>query len=248
VNFTEHFSYLLTRKEYASEIRTKINPDQTYPVEYYGILGNLLKDQGSNSVCVVDKDRNAVSLTSSLNYPLGSRIFSNSLGFFLNNQMASFTTELLEWNDTRGIEQLYSFNGINNFIEPGKRPLSSISPALLLKDGSIYLAVASSSGTLSGQSIISSVVSTILDIIDYNLEPRSSVARARCHHQLVPNKIYFEFNYPLSLIDYLQNIGHEVVILDESMTLGGVQVIFNRDDGWLLSASDPRDGGMPVGY
>jgi len=163
--------------------------------------------------------------------------------------MASFTTDLMEYNDSRTVEELSAFNTINNFIEPGKRPLSALTPTILLNDGNLYLAIASSSGSVTGQAAITAVVHTILDIVGYGVEPYSSVSKARCHHQLIPDQLYVEYNYPPSLIETLLQFGHEIFVLpDASQTLGGVQVIQNRGDGWLSGASDPRKGGKPAGY
>jgi len=173
-------------------------------------------------------------------------VFSHSLGMFLNNQMASFTTEEVELNDTRSIFDLSAFNTINNFIEPGKRPLSAIAPTVLLVDGEVYLVIAASSGDVTGQAAITALVHTILDIVGYGFEPSSSISKPRCHHQLIPDQVFVEYNYPSALIESLEQLGHEVVQLDSDRTLGNVQVILNRGDGWLTGATE--NGGQPAGY
>lgn len=115
-----------------------------------------MTDRGSNSVVVVDSDRNVVALTSTLNGPFGSWVYSNSTGILLNNQMASFF--VFPPTDFNSTQLPPPYGKLGNKIEPGKRPLSSISCTILLRDGTVQLAVASSGGSLSGQTMVTSVV------------------------------------------------------------------------------------------
>lgn len=170
---------ILKSKDYSSLIRRKISlviesilsllfiliyfkmkkkkQSQTFDILHYG--GEEMTDRGSNSVVVVDTERNAVALTSSLNGPFGSCVYSNSTGILLNNQMGSFNI-LPPTNVTL-------FRNLGNKIEPGKRPISSISCTILLRDGNVQLAVASSGGSFSGQTMVTSVVQVKRKLINF---------------------------------------------------------------------------------
>jgi len=221
--------------------------DRTFPPSYYGILGPQLNDMGSSSMVIVDANRNAVALTSSINYPFGSGIYSPSTGILLNNQLASFTT--LPINVMNNTILNWGINSKTNKIAPYKRPLSSLTPTIILKDDDVYLVLAASAGTETGQAIITSVLQTILAVAGFHLEPLMSVSRSRCHHQLIPNQVFCEYDYPPALIQGLKTIGHDVVLLpDSSHYLGSVQLIVRGNDGLLYAASDPRTKGKPAGY
>jgi len=242
---------LLSQKDYSAKIRRKIQDEKTFPTHYYGIIGAPLSDMGSSSLVVVDQNRNAVAMTSSINYPFGSGIYSPSTGIILNNQMASFNSDLQKYGNASETSSVlyWDIKSKGNSIAPFKRPLSSITPTILLRDEEVYLVVSASAGTETGQAIITSVVQTIIDVAGYNLDPLRAVARSRCHHQLIPNKLYVEYDFPPDLIAGLKQAGHDVVQLGSSNNfLGSVQMIVRGTDGLLYAASDPRTKGGPAGY
>jgi gamma-glutamyltranspeptidase/glutathione hydrolase len=183
---------------------------------------------------IVDQWGNAVSNTYTINWAYGSGVVVGGAGFLLNNEMDDFSSK-------PGVPNTYGVVGATaNEIQPGKRPLSSMSPTILLKDGQVELVV----GTPGGSTIFTSVFQTIVNIIDFDMSPLDAVGATRFHHQLLPpDLVTMSIARPLpqETISALGDRGYRVE--PHSWEFGDVQVIW-RDGGTLHPAADPRDRGV----
>lgn len=186
---------------------------------------------------VVDKDGNAVSITTTLNGGYGSRVVVGGAGFFMNNEMDDFSIK-------PGVPNMYGLVGNQaNAIAPGKRMLSSMTPTILEKDGKLFMVV----GTPGGSTIMTSVYQTILNVIEHGMTMQQAVNALKFHHQWLPDKTIFENGAFSELtIDYLKNRGY--VLEKLSNTLGRMDCVLIRPDGSYEGASDPRADNTARGY
>jgi gamma-glutamyltranspeptidase/glutathione hydrolase len=223
----------LIRAERAAEIRAAFDPARTLPTAAYGSLIAPLEDAGTQHISVVDPSGMAVSLTTTINTSFGSGIVVDDLGIVLNNQMDDFAAK-------PGVPNAYGLIGDEaNAIAPGKRPLSSMSPTVVLDaDGRVILSI----GASGGSQIISGTLEVLLAILVFDLSPATATALPRFHHQWQPDELVVEPEIPADVITALRARGHTVVV----RTMGSsVQAV--RFDGEVASAgSDPRKGGAPA--
>ena len=185
---------------------------------------------------VVDGEGNAVAVTYTINGYFGANVVAPGTGFFLNNEMDDFTTK-------PGAANLYGLTqGEPNAIAPGKRPLSSMAPTLVEKDGRVVLVL----GSPGGSRIITTVLETIMNIVDYGMAPQEAVDAPRIHHQGRPDEVYFERSgLPPDTIEPLTEMGYKLV---EQRPWGAVELI-EVANGRLYGASDSRrPAGAAVGY
>ncbi|MDV5139434.1 gamma-glutamyltransferase [Chimaeribacter arupi] len=172
----------LTSKSYAGEIRKQIDPERATPSKQVqpGMMPHEKPETTHYSI--VDQQGNAVSTTYTVNGRFGAVVIAPGTGFFLNDEMDDFTTKVGEQN-------LYGLvQGSRNAIAPGKRPLSSMSPSLVTKDGKIFLVL----GSPGGSRIISITLQAAINIIDYGMAPQEAVDAPRIHHQWLPDEVYYE--------------------------------------------------------
>ncbi|AXE93108.1 gamma-glutamyltransferase [Paraburkholderia terricola] len=202
-------------------------------------LGDAMPEKAQTThFSVVDKWGNAVSNTYTLNGPFGSGVVVDGGGFLLNDAMDDFVTRP-SGASAAGASQ----PGVNsldtNTIAPGRRPLSSMTPTILLKDDKVSLVI----GTPGGSRILTSIFQVMTDLYDFNMTPTDALAALRFHHQLLPPKtIYFEPYHPITreLAEQLQGMGYA---LEGQSFNGDVQMI--RIDGTLPEpAADPRGAGV----
>lgn len=187
---------------------------------------------------VVDKDRNAVSLTYTLEWGYGSGIVVPGAGFLLNNEMGDF-------NAAPGLTNDQGLIGTPaNLAEPGKRMLSSMTPTIVEREGGLFMVT----GTPGGRTIINTVMQTILNVVDHGMSAQAAVDAGRIHHQWLPDRLYYEkHGFSLDSLNGLRSMGHA---LEERDRQGAAAVIVvNRDDGVLEGGVDLRvpDGGA-IGY
>jgi len=187
---------------------------------------------------ILDADGNAISLTVTLNGSYGSGVVSEKYGISLNNEMDDFTTRPGEPN-MFGLVQ-----GYGNRVQPGKRPLSSMSPTLVEKDGRIVMTL----GAAGGPRIISSVIQTIYRVLVTGLDLDRAVQFPRVHHQFLPNKLFMdEFKIAPEVVTGLQQRGHETVPQRPSY-LGRIKAVRLNADNYLEAAFDNRSEGAVGGY
>ena len=186
---------------------------------------------------VVDKDGNAVGITTTLNGGYGSRVVIGGAGFFMNNEMDDFSVK-------PGTPNMFGLIGNQaNAIAPNKRMLSSMTPTILEKDGKLFMVV----GTPGGSTIITSVYQTILNVIEHGMTMQQAVNALKFHHQWLPDKTIFENGaFSETTIEALKNRGY--VLEKLSNTLGRMDCVLIRPDGSYEGASDPRADNTARGY
>jgi len=236
----------LLDKNYATKIRAVIDPNKAAISK--DIKPGVAPHEGSNTThySIADKDGNAVSVTYTLNDWFGAKVTAAKTGVLLNDEMDDFTAKV-------GVPNLYGLvQGEANAIAPGKRPLSSMSPTIVTKDGKTVMVV----GTPGGSRIITAVLQTMINAIDYGMNAQEAVDMPRIHQQWLPDLTNVE-NYALSpdTQKILEGMGHKfgppqpanhlAVIIVGAPSLNGEQVGNNRYYG----ANDPRrNSGLAAGY
>ncbi|QWT41358.1 gamma-glutamyltransferase [Dickeya dadantii] len=172
----------LLSKAYAAEIRKKIDDTRATPSEQVKPGMEPHEKPETTHYSIVDNQGNAVSTTYTVNGRFGAVVIAPGTGFFLNDEMDDFTVKVGEKN-------LYGLvQGERNAIAPGKRPLSSMSPSLVTKDGKIFLVL----GSPGGSRIISITLQSALNILDFGMLPQEAVDAPRIHHQWLPDEVYYE--------------------------------------------------------
>jgi len=183
---------------------------------------------------IADSSGNIAAVTTSLGENFGSGYLVPGLGFFLNNAMDDFTIA----SGTANRDGLQQSNA--NSIEPAKRRASSLSPTIVLRDGTPYLAI----GTRGGPTIPTTILQVFLNLVVYGKSLPDAVAAPRFHHQGSPDDITYETAAPKKTIEALNAMGHGVAARD---AIGDVQAIL-FDKGKMIAVSDPRRGGAAGGY
>jgi len=184
---------------------------------------------------VMDKDGNAVSITTTLNGGYGSRVVVGGAGFFLNNEMDDFSIK-------PGVPNMYGAVGTDaNAIAPGKRMLSSMTPSLVLDKGKVYLVV----GTPGGTTITTSVFQTIVDVLDFGLSPEDAVNKPKFHHQWLPDVLYVESGFPAATRDSLKTMGYTIT---PRGSIGRTELIRVTPGHQLQAVGDSRGDDTADGY
>jgi gamma-glutamyltranspeptidase / glutathione hydrolase len=223
----------LMTKEYAARQRAGIDPDHATPWkdELLAAAAPAPSHEGQNTThfSVVDDDGNAVSNTYTLNYPYGVGLVADGTGVLLNDELDDFTAAL-------GASNAFGLVGFEaNLPAPGKRPLSSMTPTIVLKDGKPVLVT----GSPGGSRIISAVLQVVIDVLDYHMDVAAAVAVPRLHHQWMPDVVRVEHGFPADLLAALKAKGHAIV---EPLGQTSANSIAVTADG-LLGAPDPRTRG-----
>ncbi|MED6175655.1 Gamma-glutamyltranspeptidase 1 [Stylosanthes scabra] len=253
VNITAVLSDMLSPK-FAKLLKNDINDNRTFGPDHYGGRWNQIQDHGTSHVSIIDGDRNAVSMTTTVNAYFGSKIVSPSTGIVLNNEMDDFSMPM------KNVSNNVPPPAPANFIAPGKRPLSSMSPTIVLKDGKLKAVVGASGGAM----IIAGASEVLLNHFVKGMDPLSSVMAPRVYHQLIPNVVSYEnwttvtgdhFELASDIRAALISKGHvlkgltgggaicQLVVQDIDPSMGN-----NKDSGKLVAVSDPRKGGLPSGF
>ncbi len=178
---------------------------------------------------MVDGEGNAVSNTYTLNYPYGVGLVADGTGVLLNDELDDFTAAL-------GASNAFGLVGFEaNLPAPGKRPLSSMTPTIVLKDGKPVLVT----GSPGGSRIISAVLQVVVDVLDYHMDVAAAVAVPRLHHQWMPDVVRVEHGFPADVLAALKAKGHTIV---EPLGQTSANSIAVMPQG-LLGAPDPRTRG-----
>jgi gamma-glutamyltranspeptidase/glutathione hydrolase len=219
----------LLTKEYAAKQRAGISLDHATP--WTDILAGAPQHEGDNTThfSVVDSSGNAVSNTYTLNYPYGVGLIAEGTGVLLNDELDDFTAAL-------GASNAFGLVGFEaNLPAPGKRPLSSMTPTIVLRDGKVVLVT----GSPGGSRIISAVLQVIVDVLDYHMDVAAAVAAPRLHHQWMPDRVRVEHGFPADVIAGLKAKGHTVI---EPLGQTSANSIAVTPAG-ILGAPDPRTRG-----
>jgi len=200
--------------------------------------GALNEPENTTHYSIVDADGNAVAVTTTLNDSFGSKVTAEGLGFLMNNEMDDFSSK-------PGVPNMYGLiQGPANAIGAGKRPLSAMTPTIILKGGKLFLVL----GTPGGSTITTTVANVLMGVIDYGLNIQESVNAPRFHNQWLPDEIVLEpIGFSPDTIGILQGMGHK--IKTERSFWGDAECIaINPKTGERLGASDGRNDGRAVGY
>lgn len=246
VNVTNVVNDMLST-EFAKQLKKTIYDNMTFSPNHYGGKWNQINDHGTSHMSIVDSERNAVSMTSTVNSYFGAKYLSPSTGIVLNNEMDDFSIPAKRSENVPPPAPA-------NFIHPGKRPLSSMTPTIVLKGGQLRAVVGASGGGM----IIAGTTEVFLNHFARGMDPFSSVMAPRYYHQLIPNVLQYEnwtvvtgdhVEAPAKIRAALQKKGH---ILQSNA--GGticqfvVQEFKSSKLGELVAVSDPRKGGFPAGF
>ena len=220
---------LLTAKDYAAKQRASIDPDHATVAA--NVASALPSHEGPNTThySIVDSRGNAVSNTYTLNFPYGVGLVAEGTGVLLNNELDDFTA-------APGASNAFGLVGYEaNLPGPGKRPLSSMSPTIVLKDGKPVLLT----GSPGGSRIISAVLQVIVNVLDYHMDVAAAVAAPRLHHQWMPDEVRIEPGFTEETIAALKARGHALVEPLGQTSTNSILVTANG----LLGAPDPRTRG-----
>ena len=187
---------------------------------------------------VVDSEGNAVAVTYTLNNGYGSGVTVPGLGFLLNDEMDDFAAK-------PGTENLFHLiQGESNAIQAGKRPVSSMTPTIVVRDGKPFLIL----GAPGGSRIINGVLQVLLNVVDFHMNVQDAVDWPRFHHQWMPDVLYVEKGISPDTVRLLRGMGHQVSALEStSSVVARVEAILN-DGGWLQGAADERGDAKAEGY
>jgi len=236
----------LLDKAYAAKVRSAIAPDKATPSQ--ALRPGVAPHEGSNTThySIADRWGNAVSVTYTLNTWFGARVTAAGTGVLLNNEMDDFTVKV-------GVPNSFGLvQGEANAIAPGKRPLSSMSPTIVSKEGKPVMVL----GTPGGSRIITAVLHTILNVVDYDMDVQEAVDAPRFHQQWWPEATNFErFAVSPDTARLLESMGHKLAQPQPSNHLAAILIGAPRLSGKpvgtqrFYGANDPRMGtGLALGY
>lgn len=238
VDSLPEFTKDMISPETGKEIRSKISDDHTYGVSFYNPDGlESLETPGTSHVVTADASGMSVSLTTTVNLLFGSQLIIPETGVIMNNEMNDFSIP-----DT---ENAFGYlPSPANFVRPGKRPLSSITPVIVESpDGKLYYTI----GAAGGSRILTSTVQNIINVLDRGLGVADALAQPRLHDQLSPSEITFEYSYDNRTVAYLKDLGHNVTwVAPGQSSAQGLRLL---PSGIFEAAGEPRQknsGGFVV--
>ena len=193
---------------------------------------------------VVDPEGTAVATTTTLNDTFGSRVTAEGLGFLMNDEMDDFAAKA-------GVPNMYGLiQGPANAVGPGKRPLSAMTPTIVLKDGKLFLVL----GSPGGPRIITTVANILMGVVDYGMNIQEAVDAQRFHQQWLPDFTYLEQGFSPDIVKGLEGMGHHIEFGEEDSGTrepywsDGECIMVDPKRGTRLGASDKRNGGRAMGF
>jgi gamma-glutamyltranspeptidase / glutathione hydrolase len=227
----------LVSNKYAAQLANRIHRDRTTPVLEHSIPANASADvfqKHTTHLSTADRDGNWVACTATINTSFGSKVVVPGTGIVLNNQMDDFSIQ-------PGVSNYFGLVGAEaNAVAPRKRPLSSMSPTIVLKNGKPVL----SAGAAGGPTIISQTVLAIINVVDFSMDVEAALKQPRFHHQWKPDELRIEKSVPVEVRTQLEKRGHKVNVVD---SMGAAQAIA-FDGNRFVGSADPRSGGKAAGY
>ncbi|RKP18405.1 gamma-glutamyltranspeptidase [Rozella allomycis CSF55] len=223
-----------TDETFAKRINSLINDAATYPMQYYtDTVTQALKDQGTTHVSVIDRNGLSASITSSINHIFGSKLIDPTTGILLNNVMDDFS------QPTHPNAFMYPPNP-SNYIEPRKRPQSSMAPLIIEKQGKVFMSVGASGGAYMPSAVFQSVVNVLVR----RMLPQMAVNEPRVHHQLNPDVVRVEVGFDRDILNGLTVIGHTV---EEEGPRSAVQMAMKiAEFGGYEAGADERKHGYAI--
>lgn len=227
----------LVSSTYGAQLAQRIRKDRAVAVPRHGTppdAGNDVFQKHTTHFSAADRDGNWVACTATVNTSFGSKIVVPGTGVVLNNQMDDFSIE-------PGVSNYFGLVGAEaNAVEPRKRPLSSMSPTIVLNHGKPVLSV----GAAGGPTIISQTVLAIIHVIDFGMDIEAALNEPRFHHQWKPDELRIEKRVPADVRAELEKRGHKLNVLD---SIGTAQAVAFQGEK-LAGAPDPRGEGKAAGY
>ena len=241
----------LIDKRYGAAWRESIDPEHATPSndlkrpavfsELEQVAGHVAspprpETENTTHYSVIDPAGNAVAVTTTLNGAFGSRVTAEGLGFLLNDEMDDFSSK-------PGVPNMFGLiQGPANAIGPGKRPLSAMTPTIVLKDGKVFLIL----GSPGGPTIITTVANIMMSVVDYGRDIQAAVNAPRFHHQWLPDQILLEDRISPDTVALLEKRGHK--IKTRHFWGDGECIMVDLKTGERLGASDGRNNGKAVGF
>lgn len=228
---------MLTNDVYLQERMRNYNPEKATPSSEIK-PGALLKTEQSEEtthLSVIDKEGNAVAVTTTLNNSYGSRTVVGGAGFFLNDEMDDFSIK-------PGVPNMYgAIGGEANSIKAGKRMLSSMTPTIVLKDNKPFIIV----GTPGGTTIPTQVFQTLVNILEFNMSTEDAVYKPKFHHQWLPDSLFIEKGFPENIRDELRKRGYFIQLRGG---IGRTEIIKVLANGKFEAVADNRGEDSAEGY
>lgn len=227
----------LLSRAYLVRRRKSIDPEKATPSAEVRPGGPMFHETAETThFAVVDEEGNAVAVTYTLNGGYGCGVTVPGLGFLLNNEMDDFAAQPGTPNMFRIIQ------GEANAIAPGKRPVSSMTPTIVLREGKLYAIL----GAPGGTRIPTAVTQVFLNIVDFGMNPQDAVDAPRFHHQWQPDRLSVDNTVSPDTVELLRKRGHEV---DRAQGAVGARVeAIVIDRGWIMGGTDGRGSGKAAGY
>jgi gamma-glutamyltranspeptidase / glutathione hydrolase len=226
----------LVSKRYAERLRARIDLARAQPAREVK-PGALLAPEADQTThySVVDAGGNAVANTYTLNFSYGLGLVAEGTGILLNNELDDFAAK-------PGVPNAYGLvGGDANAPGPRKRPLSSMSPTIVLKDGGVFLIT----GTPGGSRIITTVLQVMSNVIDHGMNVAEATIEPRIHHQWLPDQVVAERGFSPDTIRLLASLGHGVAV---GNTSGSAHSIMRTPEGWAGAADTRQRGTLAAGY
>lgn len=218
---------------HVGQVRNRISPVRASPPQQWGQVA-VGDDAGTSHISVIDADGNAVACTSSINTAFGAKVGVPGRGILLNNTMDDFSLQ-------PGVPNAYGLLGSEaNSIAAGKRPLSSMSPTIVLHDGQVRLAVGASGGPL----IITGTLQALINTLVFDLDVDRAVKSPRVHNQWMPDVLGMETGIAEISREALGRLGHNVEVFERGAAVQAVEVISGEAGRVVRAASDERKGGF----
>ncbi|XP_063225047.1 scoloptoxin SSD14-like [Bacillus rossius redtenbacheri] len=226
----------LTSREYAEQIRAQINDSATWSdPAHYGAVVAQAGDHGTAHISVLAPNGDAVAVTSTINLLFGAGVRSTSTGIILNDEMDDFSAP--------NITNAYGLPPFpNNYIAPGKRPLSSMAPTVVVDGaGDVRLVV----GAAGGTKITTATTLVAINNLWFNNTIKEAVDASRIHHQLLPMELQYEYGFLKQYVTGLRELGHEMLRLESA---GSSVTAISRQDGQIYANADYRRNGSIAGF
>lgn len=236
--FTKVPLAMLLSAQHTDAIRARIDWKRARPAAEWAVPAEAAHDAGTTHICVVDADGNAASLTTSVNSAFGAALSVPGRDIVLNDTMDDFSA-------LPGKANSFGLVGTRaNAIAPGKRPVSSMTPTIVVDDGRVALVAGGSGGPL----ILTATTQTVIGVIDFGLGAEAAVKAPRLHHQWMPDSLQIETGFPEATRRSLEHVGEHTTAMPAPAAVQAITVRGRGNDRMLEATSDSRKGGVPAGY